>query len=49
MTATERAFAKVWYRLVYVNKVKSLADVPDEYRAILEEYVRELDGETPQR
>ena len=49
MTTTERAIAATYYRLVYINKVKTLADVPEQYRAILEEYVRELDGETPQR
>lgn len=45
MTATERALAAMYYRLVYVNKVKSLDDVPDQYRAILEEYRREVDGD----
>ena len=49
MTATEYAIAKVFYRLVYIQKLKTLADVPDEYKGILEEYVRELGGETPQR
>ena len=45
MTTTERAIAATYYRLVYVNKVKSLADVPEQYRAILEEYRREMDGD----
>ena len=49
MTTTERAIAATYYRLVFINKVKTLAEVPDEYKGILEEYVRELDGETPQR
>ena len=45
MTATERAIAKMYYRLVYERKVMSLGDVPEQYRAILEEYRRERDGD----
>ena len=42
MTDTERAIAKFWYRLVYVEKVKSLSDVPTEYRKLLDKYRREV-------
>lgn len=45
MTTTERALAAMYYRLVFVNKVKTLDDVPEQYRAILEEYRREMDGD----
>lgn len=43
MTATERALAKMYYRLVYQLKLKTVADVPPEYREILEEYRREVE------
>lgn len=42
MTATERAIAALWYRLVYVERVQKLSDVPTEYRAILEQYRKSL-------
>lgn len=45
MTATEAAIAALLYRLVYVRKVKSLDDVPEQYRDLLEEYRRERDGD----
>lgn len=43
MTDTERAIAKFWYRLVYVDKVKSLSDVPAEYRKLVDKYRREVE------
>ena len=42
MTDTERAIAKFWYRLVYVDKVKSLSDVPAEYRGLVRDYFKAL-------
>ena len=45
MTATERAIAATYYRLVYKLHLKRLEDVPEEYRDILEEYRREVEGE----
>ena len=45
MTDTERAIAKLWYRLVYVRKLKTLADVPTDYLNILEQYRREIEGD----
>lgn len=45
MTDTERAIAKLWYRLVYVVKLKTLDDVPPEYRDCLEQYRREIEGD----
>lgn len=41
MTATERAIAATWFRLVYINKTKKLADVPQAFRKILEQYRKE--------
>jgi len=43
MTDTERAIAKLFYRLVYVDKLKTVKDVPAEYRKALEEYRREVE------
>lgn len=45
MTATEYAFAKLYYRLVYVVKLKTIDDVPPEYRDCLEQYRREIEGD----
>lgn len=45
MTATERAIAKLWYKLVYKLKIKSLDDVPEQYRDLLEDYRREIEGD----
>ena len=45
MTATERAIAATYYRLVYKLKLKPLDEVPEKYREILEEYRREIEGE----
>lgn len=42
MTDTERAIAKMYYRLVYEQKLKTVKDVPAEYRKILEDYRREI-------
>lgn len=44
MTATEKAIAKNFYRLVYVQKVMKLKDVPDIYKPLLAEYKKEIDG-----
>lgn len=43
MTDTERAIAKMYYKLVYELKLKTIADVPAEYRSILEQYRREVE------
>ncbi len=43
MTDTERAIAAMYYRLVYELKIKTVADVPAEYRGILEQYRRECE------
>ena len=44
MTDTERAIAKMYYKLVYELKLKTIADVPAEYRALLEQYRREVES-----
>ncbi len=44
MTDTERAIAKMYYRLVYELKIKKVKDVPAEYRKILEQYRREVEN-----
>ena len=44
MTQTERAIAKLYYRLVYELKLKTLDDVPELYRPILEEYRRQIEN-----
>lgn len=44
MTQTERAIAKLYYRLVYQLKLKTLDDVPEIYRPALEEYRREVEN-----
>lgn len=44
MTDTELAIVKLYYRLVYQFGLKTLADVPAQYRAALEEYRREVEG-----
>ena len=44
MTATERAIAAMYYRLVYVTKSKKLSDVPQIYRKILEQYRKEIES-----
>lgn len=43
MTATEYAIAAMYYRLVYEKNVMTVADVPAQYREILEEYRREVE------
>ena len=44
MTDTERAIAKMYYRLVYELKLKTIAEVPPEYRSILAQYRREVES-----
>ena len=44
MTQTERAIAKLYYRLVYERKIMTLDAVPEVYRAVLEEYRREVES-----
>lgn len=44
MTATERAIARTYYRLVYETKAMKLKDVPAAYKPLLEEYRKELAG-----
>ena len=44
MTVTERAIAKIFYRLVYEVKSMKLKDVPKEYKPLLEEYRKEIAG-----
>ncbi len=41
MTTTDRAIGELWYRLVYELKLKTVADVPEQYREILELIRRE--------
>lgn len=36
MTQTEHAIGELWYRLVYVSKLKTLDEVPQRYRIFLE-------------
>ena len=43
MTATQRAIASLYYRLVYEKHVITLDDVPMIYRGILAEYCREVE------
>ena len=44
MTNTERAIAKLYYRLVYVQHIMTFEQVPAAYQPWLEEYLRELDA-----
>lgn len=44
MTATERAIAAMYYRLIYIQKLKKISDVPEQYRKALEQYRKEMDG-----
>ena len=43
MTDTQRAIAKMYYRLVYEQKVLSVDSVPALFREILEQYRREVE------
>lgn len=36
LTPTERAIGELWYRLVYVSNLKTLDEVPQQYRGFLE-------------
>lgn len=38
MDALTKIMASVYYRLVYINKVKTIEEVPEKYREALEEY-----------
>jgi len=44
MTDTQRAIAKMYYRLVYEQKVMSVDSVPPMFREILEQYRREVES-----
>lgn len=45
LTPTERAIAKMYYRLVYQTHSMTLEQVPQRYRPWLDEYRREVEGD----
>lgn len=44
MTDTQRAIAKMYYRLVYQQHIMTVEQVPTMYRPWLEEYRREVEN-----
>ena len=44
MTDTQRAIAKMYYRLVYQQHVMTVEQVPTIWRGYLEAYRREVEG-----
>lgn len=44
MTDTQRAIAKMYYRLVYQQHIMTADQVPAIFRPLLEEYRREVEG-----
>lgn len=44
MTDTQRAIAKMYYRLVYLQHIMTVEQVPAAYRPWLEEYRREIEN-----
>lgn len=44
MTDTQRAIAKMYYRLVYQQHIMTVEQVPAAYRPWLDEYRREIEN-----
>lgn len=44
MTNTQRAIAKMYYRLVYLQHIMTVEQVPAAYRPWLEDYRREIEN-----